>query len=142
MAYELIEEIGEGGFGVVTKVRDEDGNIWAMKTYKAPNIPDIDEAQLRKRFEREVRYQSNISHPNVVSIVDSNLEDNPPFFVMELAECSLLDEIQDDHTLGGAPNNALFNILAGLEAIHTLGITHRDLKPGNILKFENSDGET
>ena len=110
------------------------------KSFKNPALPDVDEEQLRKRFEREVVYQSRIEHLNVVKIIAYDLKAEPPFFVMELGEESLLDELTADHTLGGNPNTALFDVLSGLEAIHILGITHRDLKPGNVLKIPDEDG--
>jgi eukaryotic-like serine/threonine-protein kinase len=140
MAYEAIREIGRGSFGVVELVVDEDGQEWARKTFVPPNLPGVSNDDMRARFEREVRYQSEIDNPNVVRIIDYDLEANPPWFVMELAECSLADELAKDRTLGGDPRQPLFDILAGLEAIHEKGYKHRDLKPANVLKFIQSDG--
>lgn len=59
---------------------------------------------------------------------------------MQLAECSLYDEMVIDRTLAGNPRTALFHILAGLEEIHRLGYKHRDLKPQNVLKLKGQDG--
>jgi len=95
---------------------------------------------LFKRFERKVRYQQMIDHPNVVRVVDANLTDNPPWFVMLLASGSLKDDLEADHTLGGDPKKPLFDILAGLEALHQRGLRHRDLKPANVLKYPQADG--
>ena len=50
------------------------------------------------------------------------------------------DDLETDRTLGGAPRKPLFDILAGLEALHEKGLRHRDLKPANILKFVDHDG--
>ena len=61
---------------------------------------------------------------------------------MPRASGSLKDDLTADHTLGGAPRNPLFEILAGLEALHQLGLRHRDLKPANVLKFPQVDGST
>ncbi len=133
MNYQYIRQIGEGGYGVVTEASDETGQRFALKTFRPP--PGVDADSFRKRFEKEVKYQSKIEHANVVRIIEANLEIDPPFFVMELASESLADELGRDHTLGGNPQKALFDILAGLEILHSLGITHRDLKPGNVLKF-------
>lgn len=93
------------------------------------------------RFEREVKFQRAINHPHVVQIIDHDLSVEPPYFIMYLANCSLKDEMDADRTLGGNPNNALFHILNGLEEIHRLGYLHRDLKPGNVLKFSNGNGQ-
>lgn len=139
MSYKVVSEIGRGGFGIVERVRNGKGD-WARKTLNVSAQPGIDPADLRSRFEREVRYQSVVSHPNVAGIVDFDLTVDPPWFVMELAECSLEDEMKVDRTLGGDPRQPLFDILAGLQAIHDLGYKHRDLKPANVLKFANPDG--
>ena len=141
MTYKAIKEIGRGSFGVVELVKDNEGNRWARKTFVPPNLPDVTNDEMRARFEREVRYQLQINDPNVVEIRDYDLNADPPWFVMELADCSLADELRADRTLGGDPRKPLFDILAGLEAIHKKGYKHRDLKPANILKFVSADGE-
>jgi len=136
MTYTKIKELGRGGFGVVDEVEGVDGKRWARKTFAPPTIPGISEVDLRSRFEREVRYQGEISHPNVVAIHESDLRANPPWFVMELARGTLADQLRNDGTLGGNPRKALFDILNGLEAVHTKGFKHRDLNPKNILYFD------
>lgn len=136
---EELELIGEGGFGVVHKVRDAQGTLWARKTFFPSNLISEDRNLLKKRFEREVRYQGAINHPNVARILLPNLSNDPPYFYMDLAEGTLASELRVDRTLGGRAHQALFDILAGLEEIHSLGFKHRDLKPGNILKIRNPD---
>lgn len=59
---------------------------------------------------------------------------------MDLAIGTLANDIAADHTLGGDPKHALFDILAGLEYLAEKGFIHRDLKPQNVLKFQNPDG--
>ena len=56
---------------------------------------------------------------------------------MPLASGSLADEIGTDRTLGGDPRKPLFDILAGLEAVHDGGFSHRDLKPANVPKVHS-----
>lgn len=138
--FEKKKEIGKGSFGVVDLVEDAKGRLWAMKTFASPTLPGISAEDLRARFEREVRYQIQIDHPNVVKIYEYDLGADPPWFVMELADCSLAEELKADRTLGGDPRKPLFDILAGLEAIHEKGYKHRDLKPANVLKFISSRG--
>lgn len=139
-SYTIIREIGRGGFGVVEEVSDDKtGQRFACKTLEYPNAAS--KADMKARFEREVKYQRTISHPNVVPILEANLDDDPPWFVMPLAEGSLLSDIRADRTLGGEPRKALFDMLAGLEEIHRVGYKHRDLSPGNVLKFRDDEGE-
>ena len=137
--YTVIEKLGQGGFAEVYKVTDENGEEYAEKVYH-PNselVSNVGEEQLKKRFAREVRCQSKIKHQNVVPIFETFLDTSPPSFVMPLASGTLQDELKLDSTLGANPKKALFDILAGLEALHAAGLTHRDLKPANVLKFEN-----
>jgi serine/threonine protein kinase len=124
MAYKALKEIGRGSFGVVELVADDKGRQLARKTFVPPNLPDVSNDEMRARFEREVRYQSEIGNPNVVRIREYDLDANPPWFVMDLADCSLADELRTDRTLGGDPRKPLFDILAGLEAIHAKGYKH------------------
>jgi serine/threonine protein kinase len=140
MSYTRIRELGAGGFSKVYLVSDESGYKFAMKVFDPQQaiVDAVGEDNLKRRFKREVLYQQSIDHPNVVKIISHDLDADPPFFVMELAECTLSDELQQDRTLGGDPKQALYDILTGLEAIHGLGIIHRDLKPQNVLKIRNN----
>lgn len=139
--YQKVRELGRGGFGHVYEVIDANGNRAAMKTLEpaAGIANDVGLPELLARFAREVRYQSAVNHPNVVRILGVDLAASPPAFFMPLAECTLEDEIRRDPTLGGAPLPILFDILAGLEALHAAGYVHRDLKPSNVLKYSDCE---
>lgn len=118
------------------RVKGVDGYAYARKSLVIP--PQLTKEVVAPRFEREVKFQSAINHPHVVRIIDHDLTADPPFFIMYIADCSLMDELRVDRTLGGNPNTALFHILNGLEEIHRLGYLHRDLKPANVLKFTSN----
>lgn len=135
-----IRKLGSGGFGEVHEVERENGEIVARKTYKPSNSSDQDEIALKARFRREVKYQSAISSPYVVAIVGHDLTADPPHFDMPLGSCSLADEMAKDRTLDSDPSQALFDILSGLDVLHSKGFAHRDLKPANVIKFEHADG--
>lgn len=145
--FTLVGNLGRGAFGRVDLVRDSLGQGFAMKVYEpsaevvnAINAGHVSADELQRRFHSEATYQQRIQHPNVVRVFESDLAAAPPYFLMELGEASLAQDLAKDHTLGGDPRQALFDILAGLEGIHGLGIYHRDLKPQNILRLKNADG--
>jgi serine/threonine protein kinase len=134
-----VRNIGQGGFGIVDEVEDEKGQKYARKTFQVnqpmPLPPDLEE-NVRKRFVREAEIQSGITHDNIVPVVFKKLEKLPPFFLMPVASDSLASDIQTDRTLNGKFMNALMDIIAGLEELHSMRFFHRDLKPANVLRFK------
>lgn len=144
--YEILEERGRGSFGIVY-LCEKDGKQFAMKTFEpSPHVVaaiqagHVREDELLRRFSGEAKYQSHFDHRNVVKVVDADMQAMPPYFLMELAEQSLADELKSDPAIRGESEKVLFDILSGLEAIHEKGIYHRDLKPANVLRIRNEDG--
>ena len=115
--YEILEPIGKGGMGEVWKARDTRlGRIVAIKTSKQ---------QFSERFEREARAVAALNHPNICTLHDVG----PNYLVMEFVEgAPLKGPLPLDEVLRLARQ-----ITSALEAAHEKHITHRDLKPGNIL---------
>lgn len=138
-----IEQLGIGGFGIVELVEDDDGNRYARKTFSEnqPLTPEI-RVNVIKRFKKEARIQRSVSHQNIVPVVDDNLDADPPYYLMPVAESILDKDIATDRTLGGNFIGAISDIVAALEELHSVQIYHRDLKPQNVLRFTDpSDGE-
>lgn len=127
-----IRLIDRGGFGVVHEVEIK-GRRLAKKSFD-PMASDPDEREkLRKRFAREVRVQSQINHPNIMPIVNFDLDESQPWFTMPLATESFEKRIKKDRNKGIADAKAWQDILAAVEELHRLGYVHRDLKPANVL---------
>lgn len=122
--YDVIDKIGEGGFGEVFTV-EKDGDIFALK------ICSSDEDEVLRRFNREIRLLETVTHKNVIDILDSDFRNTPPFFVMPLCQGALSQKNYGKNV--ESLINDLLQICDGLEALHSNGIFHRDIKPNNIL---------
>lgn len=141
---EFIERIGSGGFGNVDLVVCN-GQRYARKTFSNNQPGDFSQefvSHITKRFIREAQIQSGIQHRNIMPIVYSELGANPPWYLMPVAESTLYRDMCFDKTLGGGFVIAVMDILSGLEVLHSYGITHRDLKPQNVLRLSIGGGES
>lgn len=139
-----IRNIGQGGFGIVDEVENNKGEKFACKTFQVNQPLPLSaslEDNVKKRFKREAQLQSLIKHENIVPVLHLLLDKTPPRFLMPLAVNSLEHDLTLDKTLGGKYMNALMDIIAGLEELHSLRYYHRDLKPANVLRFKRGNGE-
>ena len=128
--YELLEELGRGGMGIVYLARQTDlGRLVAVKELGAFHAPDRAAAQ---RFVLEARLASSLSHPNVVTVHDFFEYAGRPYIAMEYLPRGSLRRYMRSLTLAQAA--AVFEgLLAGLAHAEAEGIVHRDLKPENLL---------
>jgi hypothetical protein len=134
--YRLCEVLGRGTMGAVWSARDEVlGRPVAVKELLLPpGIPDAEAEALRERSLREARAIAALSHPNVVTLYDVVREGAAPFVVMELVPSRSLADLLVDGPLPERQVIAIGSaVAAALQAAHAAGITHRDVKPGNVL---------
>ncbi len=126
--YLVRHRIGQGGMGAVLRVEDlSDQRIRALKYCRDPSFA--------KRFQREVRMMNQVQSPYVISILGANLDHEPPYFVMELGERSLEDDIQSLRADEATALEVFDEICRGVRELHQSGIFHRDIKPANVLRL-------
>ena len=136
--YKLLEEIGEGGFGIVYLAQQ----IEPVKRRVALKIikPGMDTREVVARFEVERQALALMDHSNIARVFDGGATaSGRPYLVMELATGVALTKYCDDARLSIKQRLELFlDVLAAVQHAHQKGIIHRDLKPSNILVSESA----
>jgi predicted ATPase/serine/threonine protein kinase len=134
--YEILAPIGAGGMGEVYKARD----TRLDRTVAIKVLPEhlSQKPDRRERFEREARAVSSLNHPHICTLYDIGSQEGIDFLVMEYLEGETLA-----HQLkkGALPIDQTLRygieIASALDAAHRKGITHRDLKPGNVMLIKS-----
>ncbi|MBL8901055.1 MAG: tetratricopeptide repeat protein [Planctomycetes bacterium] len=131
--YKLLEQIGEGGFGVVWMAEQKEPvrRRVALKVIKL----GMDTKQVVARFEQERQALALMEHPNIAQVFDAgSTETGRPYFVMELVRGVPIVQFCDEHGLDMAARLRLFiDVCRAIQHAHQKGIIHRDIKPSNVL---------
>lgn len=135
--YRLSDRLGSGAMGTVWSGYDDVlQRRVAIKELKVPpGVPEQEALDLRERILREARALGGLSHPNVITVFDVVDDDGQPVVVLELVPSRDLATLIGEH---GSLTHAQAAVVGyatagGLRAAHRAGITHRDVKPGNVL---------
>jgi serine/threonine-protein kinase len=131
--YKLLEQIGEGGMGLVFMAEQTKPvrRKVALKIVK----PGMDTRQVVARFEAERQALALMDHPNIAKIHDAGTtESGRPYFVMELVRGVPITDFCDQHRLDTRRRLGLFvQVCRAVQHAHQRGVIHRDLKPSNVL---------
>lgn len=130
--YDIIEQIGSGGMGVVYRARQTTLNRdVALKMLRAI---DADNRELLARFQSEARVVASLHHPQIVQVFDYGEHEGLPYLAMELMSGgSLADRLNGTPWSPHASAQLLVQLAAAVQYAHDQQVIHRDLKPANVL---------
>ena len=130
--YEILAPLGAGGMGEVYRARD----TRLDRTVAIKILPEhlSDDPMRRQRFEREAKAVSSLNHPHICTLYDIGRQDGVDFIVMEYVEGVTLGTRLEKGPLPTAEVLEYgIQLASALDKAHRSGVTHRDLKPGNIM---------
>lgn len=130
--YRLVQQLGEGGMGVVHLAIDRAGRAVAIKVLRDHVAHDAD---ARARLAREVETLARVQDPRVAAVLDADTVGNRPYIVTRYVPGPPLDKVVAEK--GPLDTDGLLRLgrglLGALTSIHAAGVVHRDLKPANVL---------
>jgi serine/threonine protein kinase len=130
--YEILEELGRGGMGIVYKARQLGLNRTVALKMVLPGIHGG--LKNRARFRTEAAVIARLQHPNIVRVYDVGEAAGRPYFVLEfVAGGSLAQHLQGTPQPARAAARLIETLARAVHAAHAIGVIHRDLKPANIL---------
>ena len=130
--YRIIEEIGQGGMGVVYKAEDLKLKRFVALKFLPPHL--MDSPELRERFLVEAQAAAALNHPNICIIHEVGESEERPYIAMEYVEGETLrDKVHKGPLTAGAALEIAIQVVDGLALAHDKGIIHRDIKSANIM---------
>lgn len=134
--YEVMGELGQGGFAIVYAVRDRKLSRYLAVKVMRPEY--LTSPTAVRRFQRETEYVATLDHPNILSVVFSREENGLVYYAMPRARGkSLRDILRKEQYLSIIrAATVLSDVACGLDHAHQEGLIHRDIKPSNIMVNE------
>ncbi|MGD2166433.1 MAG: serine/threonine-protein kinase, partial [Anaerolineae bacterium] len=135
--YRLLEPLGRGGMARVYRAYHPQLDRYAAVKVLRSDL--VEDEAFPARFRREAQAVAALRHPNIVQVFDYDVTDDVSYMALELLEGDSLKRRLHDHRIRGESLplgevvRILLDVLNGLAHAHSEGMTHRDIKPGNIL---------
>ncbi len=131
--YELLEELGRGGMGIVYRARHH--RLERIVALKILHGSRLESAEMVERFQHEMKAVGKLDHPSIVQATDAGQIDGVHFLAMEFVAGENLSRLVSDGQCFPARRSAelVCEVARGLQHAHQRGLVHRDVKPSNIL---------
>jgi serine/threonine protein kinase len=138
--YKILAQVDEGGMATIYKAVDThlERNV-AIKIIRKESFSPNILAQVLKRFEREAKSLAQLSHPNIVKVIDYGEYESSPYMVMEFLPGGTLKQRLQGKIAAQEAVGWLIPIAHALAYAHFRGVIHRDVKPSNILFTETNE---
>jgi len=130
LQYEILEQLGEGGMGVVYKAKDTKLDRFVALKFLSAKVASSESD--RQRFIQEAKAAATLNHPNICTIYDVGEHEGQLFIAMEFIEGETLRDRKSNISLKQSVDIGI-QIAEGLAAAHEKGIVHRDIKPENVM---------
>ncbi|MGW6058728.1 protein kinase domain-containing protein [Streptomyces sp. NPDC055189] len=143
--YELLERLGAGGMGEVWRARDTSlGREVAVKLLvPTAYADDGEQEELLARFRQEARAAASLDSPYIVAVHDHGTDGGTPYLVMTLVQGRSLDQVLRESVRVPVADALRWaaDVCRALDAAHSAGVVHRDIKPGNVMVAQDGSAK-